>query len=240
MLRLFRYTLLALAVAAGGSMAEAQDLAPSARHRLLAALDAPTYRAVTRTFDDAHARGIPVQPLVNRALQATLHRTPGPQVRNAVAKLADRLAIAQAALGPASTEAEIAAGANALAAGVPRETLAQIRALSPALPVTVPLGVLTELVARKVNVGRASEMVVALMRSGATPAQLVSLSDDVKHDVDAGIEPGAAFDIRTRGVLGTLEQGLADEANRLAPPSPLMGGGRSGTQPAPTRTPRKP
>lgn len=234
------HTGLRLVIAAVCVVAAAGDVgaqgAASADTRLRKGLDARTYRAVHLVFDSARARGIPVQPLVNRALQATLHRTPGPRVHDAVAKLAIRLDVAKAALGPGSSEAELSAGANALAIGVPRETLAQIRALSPREPVTVPLGVLTELVARKVAVYRASQMVVALLRNGATPAQLVSLSDDVSHDVDAGIEPGAAVDIRTRGALGTLQQGLGDYSpdTRLTAPKSAPGGGTA------TKVPRKP
>lgn len=228
--------LLRLAIAAACLAATVADAGaqgtPSADLRLRQALDARTYRAVHLVFDSARARGIPVQPLVNRALQATLHRTPGARVHDAVAKLSSRLIVARAALGPSSSEAELTAGANALAVGVPRETLAQIRTLSPGQPVTVPLGVLTELVAREVTVNRASQMVVALLRNGATPAQLVSLSDDVVHDVNAGIEPGAALDIRTRGALGTLQQSTT--AADL-----LVGGARKGTG-ATTKVPRKP
>lgn len=228
--------LAALALASVASSADAQGSPASAQRRLQASLDAQTYRTVTGLFESARQRGVPVAPLVNRALQATLHRTPGPQLSAAISTLADRLVVAKQALGPASSDAEVAAGADALARGVPRETLAQIRTLSPGRPVTVPLGVLTELVARDVAVGRASQMVVALLRNGATPAQLVSLSDDVKHDVDAGIAAGAALDIRTRGVLGTLEQGLGD-ATTLVPSSP--GPGERGGVP-PRKVPRKP
>ena len=223
-----------LALVALAATAGAQAMSATAQRRLQQSLDAQTYRTVTAVFESARQRGVPVEPLVNRALQATLHRTPGPQVSAAINTLAERLVVAKAALGPASSDAEVAAGADALARGVPRETLAQIRTLSPGRPVTVPLGVLTELVARDVAVGRASQMVVALLRNGATPAQLVSLSDDVKHDVDAGIAAGAALDIRTRGVLGTLEQGLGD-ATQLVPASPGERGGA-----APRKVPRKP
>lgn len=228
-----RVALVALAVATAAGTAEAQRMTASAQQRLQASLDARSYRAVALVLDSARMRGIPVAPLVNRALQATLHRTPGPRVHDAVSKLADRLAIAQVALGPASSEAEVAAGANALAVGVSREILMEIRALSPARPVTVPLGMLTQLVAQDVKVARASQMVVALMRNGATPAQLVSLTDAVKHDVDAGIDPGAALDIRTRGVLGTVERAIADEGRMIELPP------RSGATGAP-KVQRKP
>ncbi|MBA3889028.1 MAG: hypothetical protein H0X64_00705 [Gemmatimonadaceae bacterium] len=226
----------ALALVALATTVEAQAGSAAAHRRLQQSLDAQTYRAVAAVFEKARERGVPVEPLVNRALQATLHRTPGPQISAAISTLADRLGVAKAALGPGSSDAEISAGADALARGVPRETLVQIRTLSPGRPVTVPLGVLTELVARDVTVGRASQMVVALLRNGATPAQLVSLSDDVKHDIDAGIAAGAALDIRTRGALGTLEQGLGD--GRAVLPATPGPGERGGNEPR--KAPRKP
>jgi len=221
------------------TVAGAQVQHASAHARLQQSLDAQSYRAVSLVFDSAQARGIPVAPLVNRALQGILHRTPGPAVRDAVAKHAERLAIAQAALGASSTEAELSAGANALALGVRPVTLAEIRTLWPGRAVTVPLGMLTQLIAQKTSVGSASEMVVALMRNGATPAQLVSLSDDVKHDVDAGIDPGAALDIRSRGILGTMGQALTDDGDRLMRPPGTDGTPTSGSRPVNSSPPPK-
>src|SRR5919197_972253 len=58
--------------------------------------------------------------------------------------------------------------AGALAVGVPRETLRMIRSIQPGRSVAVPLGVLTELVARRVPVDRAATLVVDLLRRGAT------------------------------------------------------------------------
>lgn len=224
------------ALALLASPAAAQGTPPALQRRLQQSLDAPTFRAVNVVLDSARARGVPVEPLINHALHATLHRTPGPRIRDAVATLSQRLVAAKSALGPVASDAEIAAGANALAVGVPRETLEQIRTLSGGRPVTVPLGVLTELVARKVAVGAASQQVLALMRNGATPAQLVSLNEDVLHDVDAGIEAGAAFDLRTRGVLGTLEQGARAVFTEARPTAPANG---ATTTPG-SKVPRKP
>jgi hypothetical protein len=90
---------------------------------------------------------------------------------------------------------------------VPRETLRAIRSIQPDRPVAVPLGVLTELVARRVPVDRATTLVVALLRRGATPPQLVALGEHVQRDIAAGMEPSAALDIRTRGVASALPGG---------------------------------
>lgn len=218
---------------------DAQLMPASAHTRLQQSLDAQSFTAVTAALSEARAKGLPTTPLVNRALQASLVKASGPRVRDAVVTLAQHLAVAREALGARSSDAELSAGAQALAAKVPRETLQQIRLLSGDRPVTVPLGVVTELVARRVAPSRASQMVVALLRNGATPAQLVSLSDAVQHDVDAGIDANAAFDIRTRGALGTLEQGIA-EGDRILTNAPAGPGVATTTKDKPGPPPRAP
>jgi hypothetical protein len=182
--------------------------------RLAQALDAETYRAVVEVVDGARARALPVGPLVDRALEGAMKRVPPARIRTAVTALAQRLDVARTMLAPAPTEADIAAGAGALGVGVPGATLRAIRAIQPNEPVAVPLGVLTELVARRVPVDRAATLVTQLLRRGATATQLVALSGDVQRDIAAGIDPSAAFDVRTRGVASTLGGGATEAAGR--------------------------
>jgi hypothetical protein len=191
--------------------------------RLERTLDADTYRAVVQVIEGARARALPTEPLVDRALEGAMKRASGPRIRAAVSALAQRLEVARGALAPSPTAADIAAGAGALSVGVPDETLRTIRSVQPDRPVAVPLGVLTELVARKVPVDQAATIVVQLLRRGATPTQLVGLGEDVQRDIAAGIEPGAAIDLRTRGVAPTLPGG-----------STATGGDFLGTPNAPT------
>jgi hypothetical protein len=183
----------------------ARDASPLAR--LEQSLDPETYRAVTKTIDGARARSLPTDPLVDRALEGAMKRAPGARIRAAVSALAERLEVARNELAPAPTDGDIAAGAGALGVGVPREALRAIRSIQPDRPVAVPLGVLTELVARRVPVDRAKTIVVDLLRRGASPPQLVALGEDVQRDIAAGIEPSAALDLRTRGVASALPGG---------------------------------
>jgi hypothetical protein len=192
-------------VPVAGAQVPARDASPLTR--LARTLDAETYRAVIQVVDAARARALPTDPLVDRALEGAMKRAPGARIRAAVSALAQRLEVARNALAPSPTEADIAAGAGALGVGVPRETLRTIRSVQPDRPVAVPLGVLTELVARSVPVDQAATLVVQLLRRGVTPTQLVALGEDVQRDIAAGIEPGAAFDLRTRGVASTLPGG---------------------------------
>jgi hypothetical protein len=193
---------------------------PSVDQRLAKALDAETYAAVTRVITTAKAQALPVDPIVDKALEGAVKGAPAVRIRSAVVALADRMVVAREALSPPNPSvAEIGAGAEALGKGVPRATLRTIRLAGGERSVAVPLGVLTELVARGVSVRRASDQVVALVKSGASSQQLAALSDEVRQDIETGIDPSAALDIRTRGLLPLLpgSSGLAPALKPVKP-----------------------
>jgi hypothetical protein len=239
---------LSLLVALPSARAQEPSRDAASLTRLEKTLDADTYRAVAQVIEGARARALPTEPLVDRALEGAMKRAPGTRIRAAVSALAQRLEVARSALAPSPTAADIAAGAGALSVGVPHQTLRTIRSIQPDRPVAVPLGVLTELVARSVPVDQAATLVVQLLRRGATPMQLVSLGEDVQRDIAAGIEPGAAFDLRTRGVASTLpggstaaERDFLNAPNTPATPEALGGAngprGNTRTRGAGTRRP---
>jgi hypothetical protein len=118
--------------------------------------------------------------------------------------LEKRMRRANALLAPDPTVDELAAGADALYVGVPDRTLKDMRAVAPRRSIALELGVLTELVARKVPPGKASRMVLELMARNASGAQLTALSSAVQADVAAGITPDVALDLRGRGVMSLL------------------------------------
>lgn len=205
------------AVALSGAGAQG----PTAEQRLQRELDADTYAAVSEVIGSARARALPLDPLVDKALEGAVKRAPSARIKAAVGALADRMLVAREALSPPNpSSADIAAGAGALGAGIPRETLRTIRVASANRPVAVPLGVLTELVVRGIPVRRASDQVVALVKSGATAQQLAGLSEEVRHDIQAGINADAALDIRTRGLLPLLPGSGGSVGTALKPASP--------------------
>jgi hypothetical protein len=175
--------------------------------RLGGRLDSVTNAVVMRSVDSARTRGLPVEPLVDKALEGATKRAAGPRIQAAVSALLRRLEMARDALAPNPSPRDIAAGADALAYGATREALATMRAIRPNESIAVPLGVLTQLVASGVSVSRATRTVAELLRRGARDEQLIALNDDVRSYVAGGASAEAALDVRTRGLTAVLPPG---------------------------------
>jgi len=175
--------------------------------RLEGKLDGQTQAAVLRTLDSARTRGLPIDPLVDKALEGATKKAAGPRIEAAVSTLLLRLEVARDALAPNPSPRDIAAGADALAYGATREALKTMRTIRPTESVAVPLGVLTQLVASGVPVARATRVVADLLRRGARDEQLIALNDDVRSYVAAGASPEVALDVRTRGLNAVLPPG---------------------------------
>jgi len=157
-----------------------------------------------RTVDAARSLGLPLEPLINKALEGATKRAPGPRIEAAVDTLLRRLEVSRDALAPSPTPRDIAAGADALAYGATRQALASMRAIRPSGSIAVPLAVLTQLVASGVPVARATRVVSDLIRRGARDEQLIALSDDVRWYIASGASPEAALDVRMRGLSAVL------------------------------------
>jgi len=185
--------------------AMAMSLVPAALRaqdaRLDARLDARTRDAVVTIIDSARAEGIPSEPLVQKALEGASKNADGSRILAAVRALSRELGDARAALGPASTEAEVTAGASALHAGIAPEALARMRASRAHGSLTVALAVLTDLVARGVPGDTATTVISALTGAGAQDAELLRFQQGVERDIAQGATPSAAVGVRARGAF---------------------------------------
>lgn len=179
--------------------------APSAR--LDGRLDGATEAMVLDVLDSARTRGLPVDPIVDKALEGATKRAPSARIQAAVKSLLGRLELARDALAPNPTPRDITAGADALAYGATRQALQTMRAIRPNESIAVPLGVLTQLVASGIPVARATRVVADLLRRGARDEQLIALNDDVRSYVAAGATPEVALDVRMRGLNAVLPAG---------------------------------
>lgn len=218
-----KFSLAALALVALAPLRlSAQDL------RLEAKLDTATRAVVLRTIDTARELGLPVEPLVDKALEGATKRAAAPRIEAAVAALLHRMEISRDALAPNAAARDIVAGADALAYGATREALATMRTIRPNGSLAVPLAVLTQLVASGVPVTRATRAVADLLKRGARDEQLIALQDDVRSYVAAGASPEAALDVRTRGLNAVLPPGGAGAGHTgdLSSPTAASGGGK--------------
>src|SRR6266481_3144402 len=121
-------------------------------------LDPDTRAAVAAVVDSAHGVGLPVEPIIQRALEGATKGAPGPRIVAAVRKLAVDLSIARAALGTSASQAELEAAVAALRAGATPEVIAHLRdARRP--PLTVALSVVADLFARGVPADSAAAAV---------------------------------------------------------------------------------
>lgn len=195
--------------------------------RLESKLDTATRAVVLRTIDTARELGLPVEPLVDKALEGATKRAAAPRIESAVEALLQRMQVSRDALAPNAAARDIVAGADALAYGATREALHTMRTIRPNGSLAVPLAVLTQLVASGVPVARATRVIADLLKRGARDEQLIALQEDVRSYVAAGAAPEAALDVRTRGlnaVLPPAAPGAAADGGASAPTSASGGG----------------
>lgn len=173
-----------------------------------------TLQAAVRNADES---GVPVEPLYSKIREGVAKQSDPDRIADAVRQLSVRLTIAKQALANSRSSDEIAAGAGALQAGVPTSALRQLRRVWPVQSLTVPLGVVTELVAYGVPAAQATVRVRELMQGGASNAQLVELSTHVQRDVASGGAASSALDRRARGTMSIL---AVQPRSALTPPGP--------------------
>lgn len=204
--------MLLIAIGAGARVAAAQDTAS------LGVEDRDTAARLRQIVDGVRARGLPAEQIVAKVRYASLiAHAPAPKIVAVAEAVAQRLEVASAALAPRASVGEIDAGADAISLGVTVSALRALRAASPAKPITVPIGVLTQLVANRVPIAKATAIVTDLIRRGASDQQLLALGNDVNSDVALGRKADAALDIRARGLGPVLAPAGAAANTELAP-----------------------
>ncbi len=167
--------------------------------RLVDRLDPATLAAVSAQIDSARSAGLPTDPLINKALEGASKNAPGPRIASAVAALARQLGAARSVLGANAAPAELMAAAGALQAGARPRDLQLLRDSRGDASLLVPIGVLTDLVARGVPADTAAAAVLLLASRGATDADFLTLRRDVERDIGAGAPPGGATTVRSQG-----------------------------------------
>ena len=193
------------------------SLANGQEPRLVGRVPDPARAQVDAVLDGARARGLPVEPLVDRALEGAAKGAPPGLIVAAVIRLRDELVVVRGAFGDTASTAELTAGASALRAGAGAEDLARLRRLRPGQPLTVAAAVLADLVAAGVPADTAIGAVLALA-PGLGDAEYIAFRRNVQRDIELGASPAAALGVRLR---------VADEMAN-APNAPNTGTGSTG------------
>src|SRR5438067_2721051 len=153
-------------------------------------LDSISRPIVTALVDSARAAALPTEPLVQRALEGATKRASADRIVAAVRRLALDLGHARDALGPTTSPPELGAGAAALRAGAPPVILTELRRIRRE-SLTVPLAVLTDLVASGVPVDSAAAAVLSLAAK-SRDTDLVEFRRAVERDIALGAPPASA------------------------------------------------
>lgn len=205
---------LVLAAALGLSLA----LAPAAAAqdpRLEARVDGRTRAQLAPILDSARRAGLPLEPLIDKALEGDSKGAPRQRIVAAVRALAGTLGTARDALGRGASEPEIIAAADAIEAGISPREVGVLRNLLLSRPITVPLAVLADLVARGVPPDTAAYAVLNLARVQAADAQFVGLRIDVERDIGSGIAPATAIAVRSEASVRDVETRRAESRSAV-------------------------
>lgn len=176
----------------------------------------------------AAARGLPVDPLIQKAIEGSAKGIPTERVATAVRLVAMQLDTAAVALrdgGLAADTAAIAAGAFAITAGLSGRDIAQLARGGAEVPaVTVGLRVAGTLVALGVPPSEAVALVTATLQSGRSAGELLALPGQVQAQMAKGASPAQA--------AAGLARAAAAQGRRGPPP------GRPQPPPHPEPPPR--
>ncbi|HXO85873.1 MAG TPA: hypothetical protein VN803_10175 [Gemmatimonadales bacterium] len=183
----------------------------------------------TELATDAAGRGLPIDPIIQKAIEGSAKRVPAERVGAAMRLVVTQLDAAAGGLrdGNAALSADtvaIAAGAFALTAGLSGRDIATLaRSGSPPAEVIVGLRVAGTLVALGVPASETMTLVTGTLQAGRPAGELLALPGRVQAEVAKGVTPAQA--------AAGLARAAAAQARRGPPP------GRGQPPPHPTPPP---
>jgi hypothetical protein len=196
-------------------------------------LDPRTRAAVAAIIDSARVDRLPVEPLIDKALEGAAKRANGQQIITAVHTYFTQMGEARRALGLNSTEQEVVGGAQAIRSGIRVQQLEGLRKVRPGVQIATALTVASDLVTREVPVDTAVAVVSGLVRAAVSDDQLLAVRSDIETDILAGKPPAVAASSRGTALQQTLAQtppngavgpdGLPSPSGTSRPGDPLSG-----------------
>jgi len=182
----------------------AQDVAA----RLDGRVPPEAQRAVRGIAADAAARGLPVEPLVQKAIEGGAKGVPADRVIAAVRALAGRLGEAMAAMHEAGVAAPsgdvVEGGADALNAGLSGGQVRELMRMShPPYDPALTLRVAATLAALGVPAKQTVQLLAGMISAGRSLGDLLSLPGQVQTGVAHGATPAQAAAGLARAAGGT-------------------------------------
>lgn len=162
----------------------------------------------------AAARGLPVDPIIQKAIEGSAKGVPVDRVADAMRFVVSQLDASHGALRSAALAADtiaIAAGAFALTAGLKDGDVAALsRSAAPAPDIIVGLRVAGTLVALGVPTAETVSLVQAALQAGQPAGELLGLPGQVQTQVAKGATPAQA--------AAGLARAAAAQSRRGPPP----------------------
>src|SRR5690606_25569882 len=144
---------------AAGFVAAASAQEPTKQERVRAAFSGEAARELERLLADARDRGLPAEPLLDKALEGAAKGVPAERVLAVVAQLSTGLGRARAILaedGSPPVPADVVAVADGLRRGVPERAVSRLRTeAGPDEPIALAVHTLADLLDRGVPVDAA-------------------------------------------------------------------------------------
>jgi len=177
--------------------------APDVAARLTGRVPPEVVSAVAGIAASAAGRGLPVEPLVQKAIEGGAKGKPADRVIAAVRALSDQLAAAADALrsGGGRVDADVVeGGAYALGAGLGVKQVQQLaRASHPPYDAALTLRVAATLAALGVPPKNTVDLLEGVISAGRSPSELLDLPSEVQAGVAQGATPAQAAQGLGRG-----------------------------------------
>lgn len=193
-------------VVAAALPAVAQQTVDARLTRIRAELPAAAVAQIETQLQQAMERGLPVEPLLDKAVEGIAKGVPGNRIAGAVTQLTGQLGQARALLGNGAPPAavDVAAVADALRRGVPEHAVRRIHErATPGEAVAMAVHTVGDLMDQGVPVEQALGVLEAWRARGGKAAELRELPAAVERLIRKGTLPAQA----AAAVTGAMQRG---------------------------------
>ena len=185
---------LLVALAVGVAPVSAQDVDPR-MERIRAQLPQGAVERIEARIQAAQSEGLPVEPLLDKAVEGIAKRVPASRIAGAVDQLAQELGHARTLLtdGVPPAPTDVSAVADAMRRGVPGEAIQRVAQGAEAdEPLALAIHTMGDLMDRGVPADQALAVMEAWRGRGARREELRELPGAIDRLIRQGVLPGQA------------------------------------------------